>query len=193
MIDNCMFLCCMVSTLKWLRPEANVSSQPTCCRSVTLPLKCCSSQVSPCLAWDVQRVGCGMVWTSRAHSAPRNVTRHELRLSAYPRDPMTPHPWQRSVSSHEKSIARMSSMTWLSHPVLSSLAIHAQLIVPSEPSRPHFAHGSGACGYQQNPRHDDHWWVAWRDWMISRQVSATGVTDRRTLGAKTRLCWSAGG
>ena len=33
-----------------------------------------------------------VVWSGRAEHAPRNVTRHELRLSAYPRDPMTPHP-----------------------------------------------------------------------------------------------------
>ena len=46
-----VFLHVMMSTLEWSRLETNVSSQPTCCCSVTLPhrsvaRKCCSSQVS---------------------------------------------------------------------------------------------------------------------------------------------------
>ena len=45
-----VFLHLMMSTLKWSRPETNVSSQPTWCCSVTLPHrsvaeKCHSSQV----------------------------------------------------------------------------------------------------------------------------------------------------
>ena len=41
----------MLSTLQWSRLETNVSFQPTCCCSVSLPLwsvarRCCSTQVS---------------------------------------------------------------------------------------------------------------------------------------------------
>ena len=48
-LDDCMFLCRMVSTLKWSRPEANVNSQLSCCRSVTLPRKCWTNQIPPCV------------------------------------------------------------------------------------------------------------------------------------------------
>ena len=66
-----VFLRRMMGTLQWSRPETNVSSQLTCCCSVTLLLlslarKCCASQVSlvslnalPCVLhaeWSKKRI-----------------------------------------------------------------------------------------------------------------------------------------
>ena len=72
-----------------VKTETNVSSQTTCCLSVTLlrrsvARKCCSSQVSLC-----HSTRC-LVCCRRngARSVPRNLTRH--RLSACSRDLLTP-------------------------------------------------------------------------------------------------------
>ena len=51
MLDVCCVLRCMMSTLRWSRPETNVRSQLACCCSVGMLLrsvarKCCSCQVS---------------------------------------------------------------------------------------------------------------------------------------------------
>ena len=75
-----VFIRRMMSTLQWSRPETNVSSQPTCCLSVTLPRrsvarKCCSSQVSLC-------------HSTRCLVCNLNLARH--RLSANSRDLLTP-------------------------------------------------------------------------------------------------------
>ena len=99
-----VFLRRLMSTLQWLRPETNVSFQPTCCCSVSLLLwsvarKCCSSHVSfMSLARCMQ---------SGARNVPRNLTLH--RLSAYSRDLLTPHLWIavciRSASVKQKSVS----------------------------------------------------------------------------------------
>ena len=77
-----------------------------------------------------------MVWENRARCVSRQVTRHSL--SAHSWDSLAPHPDKPSVSSHEKIVVHMSSMNWLSHPVLSSLPTHADK--SSFLLSPHFAH-----------------------------------------------------
>ena len=90
-----------------------------------------------------------MVWENRARCVSRQVTRHSL--SAHSWDSLAPHPDKPSASSHEKIVVHMSSMNWLSHPVLSSLPIHADN--SSFLLSPHFAHGSGAvCLLNCDPR-----------------------------------------
>ena len=115
----------MVKTRYECQPE------PTCRHPVPMLLwsvarKCCSSQVPSvvCGTWDVQRVGCCMVWQNRARCAARKVTVH--RLSAYSQDlwftahlhesRLYPKPWKEWCTP---------SMKWSSRPVLSSLAFHA--------------------------------------------------------------------
>ena len=84
--------------------------------------KCSSSQVSSCVVCgtrDVQRVGCGMVWETRARRVPRNVTVH--RLSAYSQDLFvvhSPSPRQPSVSS-QKKVAHVIHELTASHLVSS--------------------------------------------------------------------------
>ena len=41
------FLRRMMSTLQWSRPETNVNSQPACCCSVIVLLRCCAEMFQP--------------------------------------------------------------------------------------------------------------------------------------------------
>ena len=156
--------CCgqnMLVEVVW-RQETNVNSQIIAalwqCDGSVVPIKFLLVSFETCNALVV-------VWFGRAKPAMHHGTWHGTNwLSTCARDPMTPHPGHPSVSSHEKIVAHMPSMKWLSCP-LSPLLVHADN--SSFLRSPHFAH------------HDDHWWIAWRNWPIPKQISTTGITDWR--------------
>ena len=125
-LDVCMFPCRMVSTLQWSRLETIVSPQSTCRSTATLPLwsvarMCCSSQVSPCVAYHV--AWCVARERSTTCTKEPDTARTETeRVLTRPLD--TPSPRQPSVSSHEKSFAH--------HPYIDCLILLCPLVLRAQ-------------------------------------------------------------
>ena len=122
-----VFLRRMMSTLQRSRPETNVSSQPTCCCTVSSLLwsvarRCCSSQVSLMLL-----IRCLQSCVTE-HITEPNTAQTERVLTRLV-DLMTPHLWTAVCISQAKECLSTIHLLSLFHTVMSLPVLHAQLFV----------------------------------------------------------------
>ena len=138
-----VFLRRMMSTLQWSRPETNVSSQTTCCLSVTLLRQSVARKCLPAKFLCVTQRVAWCVACGTEHEAYHGAY-HGTDMSAYSRDLLRLIPGHPSASVKQKSVAY--------HPCIESVTYFCCLGPGcTHNSRgtlgSHFADGSGAGGY----------------------------------------------
>ena len=126
MLDVCCFHTSYDEYIAVVKTGTNVSSQPTCCLSVTLlsrsvARKCCSSQVSLC--HSTRCPVCCM--RNGTRSVPRNLTRH--RRGRILTRLVDTHPWVAVCTSQATECLNTIHVWSLSSFCCSWPVLHAQL------------------------------------------------------------------